>query len=73
MRPTRSSSRKVPSIGAELNSAAQHDHVSEEQGSTRTQPANEDALAKIAEFIADNPNIFEELRKYFKRQGKEKT
>ncbi|XP_027182223.1 uncharacterized protein LOC113780640 [Coffea eugenioides] len=27
----------------------------------------------MAEFVADNPNIFEELGRYFKRQGKEKA
>nr|XP_027097533.1 uncharacterized protein LOC113717083 [Coffea arabica] len=74
MKSTRSRSRRVPSTGVEQASAAQQDHVSEEQGSPRTQPVNEDAIARMtAEFVADNPNIFEELGRYFKRQGKEKA
>ncbi|XP_027156081.1 uncharacterized protein LOC113756723 [Coffea eugenioides] len=73
MRSTRSRSGRVPSTGAGQTSGAQQDRISEEPGSQRTQPNNEDAIAKMAEFVSDNPNIFEELGRYLKRQGKEKA
>ncbi|XP_027178054.1 uncharacterized protein LOC113777217 [Coffea eugenioides] len=73
MRSTRSRSGRVPSNGVGQISGAQQGRISEEHGSPRTQPNNEDAIAKMAEFVADNPNIFEELGRYFKRQGKEKA
>ena len=73
MRSTRSRSGKFLSTGAEQASTAQQDHISEEQGSPTTQNANEDAIAKMAEFVEHNPNIFEELGRYFKRQGKKKA
>ncbi|XP_071905664.1 uncharacterized protein [Coffea arabica] len=73
MRSTRSRSGRVPSTGAGQTSGAQQDRISEEQGSQRTQPNNEDAIAKMAEFVSDNPNIFKELGRYLKRQGKEKV
>nr|XP_027123348.1 uncharacterized protein LOC113740056 [Coffea arabica] len=73
MRSTRSRSGRVPFTGAGQTSGVQQDRISEEQGSQRTQPNNEDAIAKMAEFVSDNPNIFEELGRYLKRQGKEKA
>ena len=60
MRPTRSRSRRVPSTGPEPSSAAQYDRVSEEQGSPRAPSTNKDAIARMAEFVAENPNILEE-------------
>ncbi|XP_071928199.1 uncharacterized protein [Coffea arabica] len=73
MRSTRSRSGRVPSTGAGQTSGAQQDRISEEHGSQRTQSNNEEAIAKMAEFVTDNPNIFEELGRYLKRQGKEKA
>ncbi|XP_071909636.1 uncharacterized protein [Coffea arabica] len=73
MRSTRSRSGRVPSTGAGQTSGAQQDRISEEQGSPRTQPNNEEAIAKMAEFVSHNPTIFEELGRYLKRQGKEKA
>ncbi|XP_027182319.1 uncharacterized protein LOC113780742 [Coffea eugenioides] len=61
MRSTRFRSGRVPSTGAGQASGAQQRHISEEQGSPRTQPVNEDAIARMTEFVADNPYIFEEL------------
>ncbi|XP_071909560.1 uncharacterized protein [Coffea arabica] len=73
MRSTRSRSGRVPSTGAGQISGAQQDRISEEQGSPRTQPNNEEAITKMAEFVSHNPTIFEELGRYLKRQGKEKA
>ena len=61
MKPTRSRSRKVLTIGAEQSAAAQQENASEGQASVRTQPANDEAIARMAEFVSENPNIFEEL------------
>ncbi|XP_027063199.2 uncharacterized protein [Coffea arabica] len=73
MRSTRSRSGRVPSNGAGQASGAQQDRISEEQGFQRTHPNNEEAIAKMAEFVSHNPTIFEELGRYLKRQGKEKA
>ena len=73
MRSTRSRSRKVLTIGAEPSSAAQQGDIPEGQGSRGTQLANEEAIARMTEFVSENPNIFEEFGRYFKGQGKQKT
>ena len=73
MKSTRSRSRRVPTTRAEPSAAAQQDNISEEQESQRTEPANEEVIARITEFVAENPNIFYELRRYFKRQDTQKT
>ncbi|XP_027094951.1 uncharacterized protein [Coffea arabica] len=73
MKPTRSRSRKALAIGAEQSNVAQQEGISEGQESPRTQPANEEAITRMAEFVTENPNIFEELGRYFKRQGKQKA
>nr|XP_027089516.1 uncharacterized protein LOC113710608 [Coffea arabica] len=73
MKPTRSKSRKALTIGAEQSNAASQEDISEGQGPPRTQPANEEAITRMAEFVTENPNIFEELGKYLKRQGKQKA
>ena len=67
MKPTRSKSRKALTIGAEQSNAAQQEDISEGQESPRTQPANEEAVARMAEFVTENPNIFEELGRYLKK------
>ncbi|XP_071933903.1 uncharacterized protein [Coffea arabica] len=71
MKPTRSRSRKALTIGVEQSNAAQQEDISEGQESPRTQPANEEAITRMAEFVTENPNIFEELGRYLKRQGKQ--
>ncbi|XP_071924826.1 uncharacterized protein [Coffea arabica] len=73
MKPTRSKSRKALTVGAEQSNAAQPEDIPEGQGSPRTQPANEEAITRMAEFVTENPNIFEELGRYLKRQGKQKA
>ncbi|XP_071920747.1 uncharacterized protein [Coffea arabica] len=73
MRSTRSRSGRVPSTGAGQTSGVQQDRISEEQVSPRTQPNNEEAIAKMAEFVSHNPTIFEELGRYLKRKEKEKA
>nr|XP_027099262.1 uncharacterized protein LOC113718566 [Coffea arabica] len=73
MKPTRSKSRKALTIGAEQSNATQPEDISEGQEPPRTQPANEEAVARMAEFVTENPNIFEELGRYLKRQGKQKA
>ena len=73
MKPTRSRSRKVLTIEAEPSAAAQPENVSEEQESHEARPTNGEAMARMAKFVAENPNIFKELRRYFKRQGKQKA
>ena len=73
MKPTRSRSRKVLTIGVKPSTTAQQENVSEGQGSPEAQPTNGEAMTRIAEFVAENPNIFEELGRYFKRQGKQKA
>ncbi|XP_027158226.1 uncharacterized protein LOC113759845 [Coffea eugenioides] len=73
MKPTRSRSRKALTIGAEQSNAAQQEDISEGQESPRTQPANEEVITRMAEFVTENPNIFEELERYLKRQGKQKA
>ena len=73
MKPTRSRSRKALTIGAEQSNAAQQEDIFEGQESPRTQPANEEAITRMAEFVTENPNIFEELGRYLKRQGKQKA
>lgn len=49
----------------------------EEQGEQGEQgdqsPPNEDSIAKIAEFVNENPGIFKQLGRFFKRKGKEKA
>nr|XP_027123991.1 uncharacterized protein LOC113740648 [Coffea arabica] len=73
MKPTRSRSRKALTIGAEQSNAAQQEDISEGQESSRTQPANEEVITHMAEFVTENPNIFEELGRYLKKQGKQKA
>ncbi|XP_027174210.1 uncharacterized protein LOC113773797 [Coffea eugenioides] len=73
MKPTRSKSRKALTIGAEQSNAAQPEDISEGQEPPRTHPANEEAITRMAEFVTENPNIFEELGRYLKRQGKQKA
>ena len=34
---------------------------------------NEETLTKIVEFVAENPSIFKDLGRFFKRKGKEKV
>ena len=70
MKPTCFRSRKVLTIGAEPSTTAQHENVSGGQGSPENQPTNEEAIARMTEFVSDNPNIYEELGRYFKKQGK---
>ena len=66
MKPTRSRSRKVLTIGTEHSTAAQQDNASKGRESLRTQLANEEVITRMAEFVSENPNIFEELWRYFK-------
>nr|XP_027082689.1 uncharacterized protein LOC113705025 [Coffea arabica] len=73
MKPARSKSRKALTIEAEQSNAAQPENISEEQGPPRAPPANEEAITRMAEFVTENPNIFEELGRYLKRQGKQKV
>ena len=73
MKPMCSRSRKALTIGAEQSNAAQQEDISEGHESPRTQPANEDAIARMAEFVTENPNIFEEVGRYLKRQRKQKA
>ena len=61
MKPTRSRSRKTLAIGAEQSNAAQQDDISEVQESPRTQPANDEAITRMDEFVNENPTIFEKL------------
>ena len=72
MKSTRSRSKRILPTGAEPSTAAQPENTSEDQGSQWTQPANEEAHARIAEFVVENLGIFEELERFFKRQGKRK-
>ena len=73
MKPTRSRSRRVLTIGAEPSVAARQENAPEGQESHETRPTNEEAITRMAEFVAENPNIFEELGRYFKRQDKQKA
>ncbi|XP_071906224.1 uncharacterized protein [Coffea arabica] len=73
MKPTRSKSRKTLTIGAEQSNAAHQEDTSEGQESPRIQPANEEAIPRMAEFVTENPNIFEKFGRYLKRQGKQKA
>ncbi|XP_027173140.1 uncharacterized protein LOC113772850 [Coffea eugenioides] len=57
MKPTRSKSRKALAIGAEQSNAAQQEDISEGQEPPRTQPANEEAVARMAEFERLPPNF----------------
>ena len=65
MKPARSRSRNALTIGPEPGAAAQHEDVSERQGSPENQAANGETIARMAEFVSENPNIFEELGRYF--------
>ena len=67
MKPMRFWSRKPFTIGAQSNVAAQEEDMVEGQGSPERQLADEEAMAKMAEFVAENPNVFKELGRYFKR------
>ena len=73
MKPARSRSGKALTIGAEQSNAAHQEDISEGQESPRIQPANEEVITRMAEFVNENPNIFEELGRYLKRQGKQKA
>ncbi|XP_027166409.1 uncharacterized protein LOC113766415 [Coffea eugenioides] len=55
MKSTRFKSKRVPPTGAEPSIAAQPENTSEDQGCQWTQPANEETLARMAEFVAENP------------------
>ena len=73
MKPARSKSKKALTIEAEQSNAAQQENIPEGQESPRTQPANEEAITRMTEFVTENPNSFEELGRYLKRQGKQKA
>ena len=73
MKSTLSRSRKVLIIAAVSSVTAQQENASEGHGSLEARPTNGEVMTRMAEFVTKNSNIFEELGRYLKRQGKQKV
>lgn len=56
---------------------SEEDQTAGNRGSQREEhegnqpPPNEDVIAKMAEFVRENPSIFEQLERFFKKKRKE--
>lgn len=50
-----------------------HEEMDDQEGQGDQSPLNKDAIAKMAEFVNENPSFFEQLERLFMGKGKEKA